>query len=70
MDTIQKAVLIGHTLIALAIIALVLLQRGKGADADFSPRKIDFNSRKYTFSEDPLNGIGTTFCVGFLYFCI
>jgi preprotein translocase subunit SecG len=33
MDTMQKAVLIAHTLIALAIIALVLLQRGKGADA-------------------------------------
>jgi preprotein translocase subunit SecG len=33
MDNIQKAVLIGHTLIALLIIALVLLQRGKGADA-------------------------------------
>ena len=33
MDTIQKAVLIAHTLIALGIIALVLLQRGKGADA-------------------------------------
>ena len=30
---IQKAVLIAHTLIALLIIALVLLQRGKGADA-------------------------------------
>ena len=33
METIQKGVLIGHTLIALGIIALVLLQRGKGADA-------------------------------------
>jgi len=33
METIQKAVLIAHTLIALLIIALVLLQRGKGADA-------------------------------------
>jgi len=33
MDTIQKAVLIAHTLIALLIILLVLLQRGKGADA-------------------------------------
>lgn len=33
MDTLQKAVLISHTLIALLIIALVLLQRGKGADA-------------------------------------
>ena len=33
MDTLQKAVLIGHTLIALLIIVLVLLQRGKGADA-------------------------------------
>ena len=33
MDTIQKAMLITHTLIALGIIALVLLQRGKGADA-------------------------------------
>jgi preprotein translocase subunit SecG len=33
MDTIQKSVLIAHTLIALGIIALVLLQRGKGADA-------------------------------------
>ena len=33
MDNIQKAVLIGHTLIALMIIVLVLLQRGKGADA-------------------------------------
>jgi preprotein translocase subunit SecG len=33
METIQKAVLITHTLIALGIIALVLLQRGKGADA-------------------------------------
>jgi preprotein translocase subunit SecG len=33
MDTIQKSVLIGHTLIALLIIVLVLLQRGKGADA-------------------------------------
>ncbi|NNC77103.1 MAG: preprotein translocase subunit SecG [Woeseiaceae bacterium] len=29
----QKAVLIGHTLIAVLIIVLVLLQRGKGADA-------------------------------------
>ena len=33
MDTIQKAVLIAHTLIAVLIIVLVLLQRGKGADA-------------------------------------
>jgi preprotein translocase subunit SecG len=33
MDTIQKITLIVHTLIALGIIALVLLQRGKGADA-------------------------------------
>ncbi len=33
MDTIQRAVLITHTLIALVIIVLVLLQRGKGADA-------------------------------------
>ncbi len=33
MDTIQKAVLITHTLIAVLIIILVLLQRGKGADA-------------------------------------
>jgi preprotein translocase subunit SecG len=33
MDTIQKVMLITHTLIALGIIALVLLQRGKGADA-------------------------------------
>ena len=33
MDTIQKVALIVHTLIALLIITLVLLQRGKGADA-------------------------------------
>ncbi len=33
MDTIQKTVLVAHTLIALLIIVLVLLQRGKGADA-------------------------------------
>jgi preprotein translocase subunit SecG len=33
METIQKVVLITHTLMALGIIALVLLQRGKGADA-------------------------------------
>lgn len=33
METIQKAVLIAHTLIALGIILLVLMQRGKGADA-------------------------------------
>ena len=33
MDTIQKAALITHTFIALLIIVLVLLQRGKGADA-------------------------------------
>jgi preprotein translocase subunit SecG len=33
MDTVSKAILIIHTLIALGIIALVLLQRGKGADA-------------------------------------
>lgn len=33
MENIQKAVLIAHTLIAIGIIALVLLQRGKGADA-------------------------------------
>ena len=33
MDTMQKVVLIGHTLIAVLIIVLVLLQRGKGADA-------------------------------------
>jgi len=33
MNTMQTAVLIGHTIIALLIIILVLLQRGKGADA-------------------------------------
>ena len=33
MENMQKAVLIIHTLIALGIIGLVLLQRGKGADA-------------------------------------
>ena len=33
MENIQKVILIIHTLIALAIIGLVLLQRGKGADA-------------------------------------
>ncbi len=33
MDNAQKIILIIHTLIALAIVALVLLQRGKGADA-------------------------------------
>ena len=33
MDTMQQAVLIGHTLISVLIIVLVLLQRGKGADA-------------------------------------
>ncbi|MEL7186716.1 MAG: preprotein translocase subunit SecG [Pseudomonadota bacterium] len=33
MDTVTKAVWIAHTLIALLIIVLVLLQRGKGADA-------------------------------------
>lgn len=33
MDTITKAVWIAHTLIALMIIVLVLLQRGKGAEA-------------------------------------
>ena len=33
MTTIQTVVLIGHTVIALLIIILVLMQRGKGADA-------------------------------------
>ena len=33
MENIQPTVLIIHTLIALSIIGLVLLQRGKGADA-------------------------------------
>jgi preprotein translocase subunit SecG len=33
MSNIQTALLIVHTLIALSIIALVLLQRGKGAEA-------------------------------------
>ena len=33
MDTTQTVVLIAHTIIALLIIILVLLQRGKGADA-------------------------------------
>ena len=33
MNNIQTTVLIIHTLISLAIIGLVLLQRGKGADA-------------------------------------
>ncbi len=33
MDNLQKIVLVAHTLIALLIIILVLLQRGKGADA-------------------------------------
>ena len=33
MNTMQTAVLIGHTIIAVLIIILVLLQRGKGADA-------------------------------------
>ena len=37
MDTMQKTVLIGHTLIAVLIIVLVLLQRGKGADARLRP---------------------------------
>jgi len=33
MSTIQTIVLIAHTVVALLIIILVLLQRGKGADA-------------------------------------
>lgn len=33
MTTIQSVVLVGHTIVALLIIVLVLLQRGKGADA-------------------------------------
>lgn len=33
MTTLQTIVLMGHTLIAVLIIVLVLLQRGKGADA-------------------------------------
>lgn len=33
MDNMQTPVLVIHTLIALAIVALVLIQRGKGADA-------------------------------------
>jgi preprotein translocase subunit SecG len=33
MENIQSIVLIGHTLVAVLIIVLVLLQRGKGADA-------------------------------------
>ena len=33
MDNIQTGLLITHTIIALVIIVLVLLQRGKGADA-------------------------------------
>jgi len=33
MDDMQTPVLVIHTLIALAIVALVLIQRGKGADA-------------------------------------
>lgn len=33
METMQSVVLIGHTVIAVLIIVLVLLQRGKGADA-------------------------------------
>lgn len=33
MTTLQTVVLIGHTIIALLIIVLVLLQRGKGAEA-------------------------------------
>jgi preprotein translocase subunit SecG len=33
MDTMQSIVLIGHTFIAIMIIVLVLMQRGKGADA-------------------------------------
>ena len=33
MDSMQTTVLVIHTLIALGIIALVLLQRGKGAEA-------------------------------------
>ncbi|MGB5245246.1 MAG: preprotein translocase subunit SecG [Woeseia sp.] len=33
MSTLQTVILITHTLIALLIIALVLIQRGKGADA-------------------------------------
>ena len=33
MENMQSVVLVGHTLIAVLIIVLVLLQRGKGADA-------------------------------------
>tara|TARA_B100001105_G_scaffold24662_1_gene17358 strand:+ start:2557 stop:2979 length:423 start_codon:yes stop_codon:yes gene_type:complete len=33
MDSLQTMVLIAHTVIALLIIVLVLMQRGKGADA-------------------------------------
>jgi len=36
MENIQTTVLVVHTLIALGIIGLVLLQRGKGADAGAS----------------------------------
>ncbi len=33
MESMQSAVLMGHTLIAILIIVLVLIQKGKGADA-------------------------------------
>ncbi len=33
MESMQSVVLMGHTLIAILIIALVLIQKGKGADA-------------------------------------
>ena len=33
MDTMQSVVLVGHTMVAVLIIVLVHLQRGKGADA-------------------------------------
>jgi preprotein translocase subunit SecG len=33
MTTFQSLILVGHTVVALLIIVLVLLQRGKGADA-------------------------------------
>ena len=45
MTTMQQVVLIGHTLIAILIIVLVLLQRGKGADAG-AAKGADMASKK------------------------
>ena len=52
MNWLHTATIVSHVLIAAAIVGLVLLQRGKGADADFLSAHPAIAERAHCAPED------------------